>query len=184
VFHTRSVRIWSIGHGARPVADLVAVLREGGVVTLADVRANPGSRRHTQLGQSAQRASHADAGIAYLHLPGLGGLRDSRADSPHVALRVTAFRGYADHMGTQEFRDALAQLTAVASAKTTAFMCAETDWHSCHRRMLADALGVAGWDVTHLVAAGRSEPHVLWDVARVVDGTLVYDGGAIPLRPR
>ena len=148
------------------------------------MRANPGSRRHPQFGQSALRASLTDAGFAYLHLPGLGGLRDPRPDSPHTALRVAAFRGYADHMGTLEFRDALTQLATVASATSTAFMCAETDWRSCHRRMLADALSAAGWEVTHLVAAGRTEPHALWDVARITGGALVYDGGAIPLRPQ
>ena len=47
--------------------------------------------------------------------------------------------------------------------------------------MLADRLAVDGWDVLHLVGPGKSEPHRLWDVARVVDGRLVYDGGAIPL---
>ena len=184
MFHTRWVRIWSVGHGTRPIDDLIATLREAGVVTLADVRAQPGSRRHPQFGQSALRASLTGAGIAYLHLPGLGGRRDPRPSSPHTALRVDAFRGYADHLGTTEFYDALAQLAAVAAATNTAFMCAETDWHSCHRRMLADALAVSGWDVTHLIAAGKNEPHVVWDVARIVEGTLVYDGGAIPLPPQ
>jgi uncharacterized protein (DUF488 family) len=178
------MRIWSIGHGTRPVHELIAILRDALVVTLADVRTYPGSRRNPQYGQAALRSSLTDAGVAYLHLPGLGGRRDPRPDSPHTALRVDAFRGYADHMATAEFRAAFDHLTAVASATNTAFMCAETPWQRCHRRMLADRLVASGWQVTHLVGAGRSEPHVLWDVARVVDGALVYDGGAIPLRPR
>ena len=152
-------------------------------MTLADVRAVPGSRRHPQFGQSALRASLTTAGIAYLHLPALGGRREPRSDSPHVALRDPALRGYADHMRTSEFRDALAQLTALAAATSTAFLCAESDWRACHRRMLADVLTIAGWQVTHLIAAGKSEPHALWDIARAVDGALVYDGGAIPLGP-
>jgi hypothetical protein len=49
--------------------------------------------------------------------------------------------------------------------------------------MLSDTLTVAGWEVTHLLAKGKSEPHRLWDLARVVDGDLVYDGGAMPLKP-
>jgi uncharacterized protein (DUF488 family) len=72
---------------------------------------------------------------------------------------------------------------AVASATSTAYMCAETLWWRCHRRLLSDLLVVAGWDVIHLLDVGKSEPHRLWDVARVVDGTIVYDGGAIPLAP-
>jgi len=183
VFHTRFVRIWTVGHGTRPIAEFVALLREAGVVRLADVRTFPGSRRHPQFGQAALRDALADAGIAYVHLPGLGGRRDPRPDSPHSALRVAAFRGYADHMASAEFSHDLARLEEMARESPTAYMCAETLWWRCHRRMLSDVLVVHGWDVIHLLGSGKSEPHRLWDVARIVDGSLVYDGGAIPLRP-
>jgi uncharacterized protein (DUF488 family) len=175
------MRIWTIGHGTRAIGDFIAVLEEANVVTLVDIRTHPGSRRHPQFGQEALRASLSERGIAYMHLKGLGGRREPRADSPHTALRVEAFRGYADHMGSVEFQRDLGHLVAVASATSTAYMCAETLWWRCHRRMLSDLLTVAGWDVTHLIEIGKSEPHRLWDVARVVDGALVYDGGAIPL---
>jgi uncharacterized protein (DUF488 family) len=178
------MRIWTIGHGTRSTEDFLAILREAGVVTLVDVRTFPGSRRHPQFGKDALRASLGDAGIAYMHLPGLGGRRDPRPDSPHTALRVEAFRGYADHMSSPDFQTDLARLEAVASATTTAYMCAETLWWRCHRRMLSDILVAGGWEVTHLLGPGKSEPHRLWDVARVADGRLVYDGGAIPLEPQ
>src|ERR1044071_4062296 len=97
------MRIWSVGHGARPIEELLAVLAEASIRTLADIRTFPGSRRHPQFGQSAVRDSLAAAGIEYVHLRGLGGRRDPRPDSPHTALRVDAFRGYADHMATEEF---------------------------------------------------------------------------------
>ena len=178
------MRIWTIGHGTRSTDEFLAILREARVVTLVDVRTFPGSRRHPQFGKDALRASLGDAGIAYMHLPGLGGRRDPRPDSPHTALRVEAFRGYADHMSTPEFQTDLARLAAVATATTTAYMCAETLWWRCHRRMLSDLLAAGGWEVTHLLDPGKSEPHRLWDVARVADGVLVYDGGAIPLEPQ
>jgi uncharacterized protein (DUF488 family) len=175
-------KVWSVGHGTRPVDELVAVLNEAGIEALADVRSIPGSRRHPQFGRSALTASLAKAGIEYLHLRGLGGRRDALADSPHVALKVDAFRGYADHMSTAEFAADYARLEAVAHQKHAAFMCAETLWWKCHRRMLSDRLTVDGWSVTHLLAPGSSEPHQLWDVARIVEGGIVYDGGAMPLR--
>jgi len=177
------MRIWTIGHGARPIEQLLAMLRGARVVTLVDIRTFPGSRRHPQFGQAALRASLTEGGIAYMHLPGLGGRREPQAGSPHTALRVDAFRGYADHMSSVEFGHDLGQLVAVASATTTAYMCAETLWRRCHRRMLSDALTVAGWEVTHLLDVGKTEPHRLWDVARVVDGGLVYDGGAMAFGP-
>lgn len=148
---------------------------------LADVRSTPGSRRHPQFGQSALAASLNAAGIEYLHLRGLGGRRDVVPPSPHVALRVDAFRGYADHMASAEFAADRARLEALARDNATVFMCAETLWWRCHRRMLSDRLAVDGWDVVHLLALGKSEPHRIWEVARVVEGRLVYDGGAIPL---
>jgi hypothetical protein len=43
--------------------------------------------------------------------------------------------------------------------------------------MLSDRLTVDGWNVVHLLASGKCEPHRVWDVARVVNGGLVYDGG-------
>lgn len=183
VFHTERVRIWTVGHGTRTIDEFVSVLREAGVVTLVDIRTFPGSRRHPQFGQATLRDSLGAAGVAYMHLRGLGGRRDGTAGSPHTALRVAAFRAYADHMATREFQDDLARLEAVAGVTATAYMCAETLWWRCHRRMLSDLLAVRGWEVVHLLAAGTSEPHRLWDVARVVDGALVYDGGALPLPP-
>jgi uncharacterized protein (DUF488 family) len=149
---------------------------------LADVRSIPGSRRHPQFGRSELTASLVDAGIDYMHLRGLGGRRDAVPDSPHVALKVDAFRGYADHMASAEFAADYAHLDELARQKPTAFMCAETHWSKCHRRVLSDRLTVDGWSVVHLVTPGKSEPHKLWDIARLVDGQLVYDGGAIPLR--
>jgi len=173
--------IYSVGHGTRPIEELLDVLHAAGVETLADVRSAPGSRRHPQFGQAALAASLNAAGIEYMHLRGLGGRRDAAPDSPNVALKVDAFRGYADHMSTEEFAADYARLVATAGERAAAFMCAETLWWRCHRRLLSDRLAVDGWDVVHLLAPGKSEPHRLWDVARVIDGRLVYDGGAIPL---
>jgi uncharacterized protein (DUF488 family) len=174
--------VWSVGHGTRSADELLALLNEAGIAALADVRSAPGSRRHPQFGQSALASSLAAAGIDYIHLRGLGGRREAVPDSPHVALKVDAFRGYAEHMASAEFAADYARLVATARTTATAFMCAETLWWRCHRRMLSDRLTADGWDVVHLLAPGKSEHHRMWDVARVVDGTLVYDGGAIPLR--
>ena len=176
------MRIFSVGHGARPLDEFLAVLAEASIRTLADIRTFPGSRRHPQFGQDALRDSLARAGIEYVHLRGLGGRRDPLPDSPHTALRVAAFRGYADHMASDEFASDLLLLEERARVAATAYMCAETLWWRCHRRMLSDLLAIRGCDVTHLLAPGKSEPHRVWDVARVVGNTLVYDAGAIELR--
>jgi uncharacterized protein (DUF488 family) len=173
--------IWSVGHGARPLGDFLGVLTEAGIVTLADVRSYPGSRRHPQFGNRSLEAALREIGIKYVHLAGLGGRREPRPDSPHRELRVAAFRGYADHMTSAEFAAEYARLTALARDSRAAIMCAETLWWRCHRRLIADRLTVDGWTVTHLLGPGKSETHVLWETARIVDGNLVYDVGTLPL---
>ena len=173
--------IWSVGHGARPLGELIATLRGADIEVLADVRSQPGSRRHPQFGGQALATALGEVGIAYEHLPELGGRRGALADSPHRALRVAAFRGYADHMSTAEFTRGYERLTTLARRSRTAFMCAETVWWRCHRRLIADRLTADGWAVTHLFAPGKSEPHVLWDTARIDNGNLVYDAGTLPI---
>jgi uncharacterized protein (DUF488 family) len=173
--------IWSVGHGARPLEELLGVLAEAGVATLADVRLAPGSGRHPQFGARALEVALSAVGIAYVPLPGLGGRREPRADSPHHALRVAAFRGYADHMDTAEFVHGYKRITSLARESRTAFMCAETLWWRCHRRLIADRLTTEGWNVSHLFVPGKSQPHVLWDAARTLDGHLVYDAGRLRL---
>jgi uncharacterized protein (DUF488 family) len=175
------MQIWSVGHGARPLEEFLAVLQGADIEALADVRSAPGSRRHPHFGRDALSLALGEIGIAYSHVPELGGRRSPSVDSPHRALRVAAFRGYAEHMSSDEFAKGYERLTSVARASRTAFMCAETLWWRCHRRLIADRLTVDGWTVTHLVGPNKSEPHELWNVARVTDGQLIYDAGTLPL---
>jgi len=144
------------------------------VRVVADVRTAPGSRKHPHFGRRALEASLAERGIRYVHLPELGGFRRALPDSSNMGLRNVAFRGYADHAATDEFARGYARLTELAREMPTAFMCAETLWWRCHRRILADRLSLDGWEVTHVVRAGKSDPHLLSPEARLVGGTLTY----------
>jgi uncharacterized protein (DUF488 family) len=56
-------------------------------------------------------------------------------------------------------------------------MCAETVWWRCHRRMISDALLVAGWEVIHVLGPGRPAAHTLHAAARVDAARLIYDVG-------
>jgi uncharacterized protein (DUF488 family) len=67
------MRVNTIGHGTRPVEELVAILLEAEVQTLVDVRRFPGSRRNPQFGRGALEATLAGAGIGYRHAEELGG---------------------------------------------------------------------------------------------------------------
>jgi uncharacterized protein (DUF488 family) len=151
--------IYTVGHSTRPVEELIALLREAGVELLVDVRRFPGSRRHPQFGAEPLAAALAAAGVDYRHEPRLGGRRRPLAGSPNDAWRNEQFRGYADHMASEEFASALRTLTVEAHRRPTAVMCAEALPARCHRNLLADALDVGGWEVVHLLAPGRVERH-------------------------
>ena len=169
--------LFSIGHGTRPVGELISMLGDVEVERLVDVRSAPGSRRNPQFSRGDLAATLAGAGIAYVWRKDLGGWRRARADSPNTALRSSAFRGYADYMLTDEFEQGLRWLVDTSREARTAFMCAETLWWRCHRRMISDALAARGIEVIHLIRPGKAEPHRLSDEARPIDGRLVYDVG-------
>lgn len=172
--------LYSVGHGARPLEAFLALLRRAGVWRLVDVRTAPGSRRHPQFGKDALAEALEAAGIEYVWRGAdLGGFRKPRPDSRHTALRNDMFRGFADHMDTPAFRDALEWLLASGAETPTAFMCAESDWHRCHRRMIADAVLARGGRVVHLLDRGDEE-HVLHPAARIEDDWPVYEVGEQP----
>jgi uncharacterized protein (DUF488 family) len=164
-----------VGHGTRPLTGFLELLKGAGVELVVDVRTAPGSRRHPHFGRGPLEEALRAAGIDYEWRRDLGGWRRARPNSRHTALRADGFRGYADHMETDAFREALAWLARQGAETRTTFMCSESLWWRCHRRMIADALLVAGHEVGHLLEGGRIQPHRLSPAARVHDGVLVYD---------
>lgn len=178
-------RIFTIGHSTRTLDELLQLLRQHGIVQLADVRSYPGSRRLPHFGRAALETGLPALGVAYRWMPGLGGRRPLRPDSPHRGWRVDGFRAYADHMQTPEFAAARDELEVWASRAPTAFMCAEAWFRKCHRQLLADALVVRGWEVLHVSSPAVPEPHRLTRFARrAADGHLVYPAdGELPLDP-
>jgi uncharacterized protein (DUF488 family) len=106
----------------------------------------------------------------------LGGLRRPRADSVNTAWQHTGFRGYADHMQTDEFRRGVRELAQFASQMATSVLCAEAVWWQCHRRLLADGLVVRGISVRHILSAAEPKPHELSEFAREQGGRVIYPG--------
>jgi uncharacterized protein (DUF488 family) len=170
-----SGRVTTIGHGTRTIEELLACLEEGAVRTLVDVRRFPGSRRHPQFGRDALAAAVERAGIAYRHAVELGGRRSGEPGEEQFAcIRVPAFRSYAARMRSGEWQAALA---AVLAEPAPCFMCAETLWWRCHRRLIAELLQARGWEVVHLLRPGHSEPHRVWEpISETRDGVLYLCG--------
>ncbi len=178
------MELLTIGHGTLPAGRFIELLREAGVADLVDVRTAPGSRRVPHFHRHAMEIWVAEAGIAYRWEPRLGGWRRALPASPNTGLRNAAFRGYADHMESAEFRAALDELLSeAAAAATTVVMCSEALWWRCHRRLLADAaVLLGGASVIHLMHDGARAPHVLTPEASVSGGRLGYPAAAaLPL---
>jgi uncharacterized protein (DUF488 family) len=169
-----ALTIWTVGHSVRPLDELLAVLAAYDIELVADVRRFPGSRRLPQYAAPALEASLAEHGIGYCWLPTLGGRRRPNPDSPNDAWRHPAFRGYADHVASEEFAEGLFELLMLAGGLRTAIMCAEVLWWRCHRRLIADVLVSLGAEVVHIRDARIAEPHRLAPPARVVRGRLTY----------
>jgi uncharacterized protein (DUF488 family) len=168
--------VWTIGHSTRSLADLLALLRAHGVTSLVDVRRIPHSRRHPQFDIVALARDLLAAGVAYRHVPGLGGFRRPRPASTNTAIRQPTFRGYADYMQTDEFASHLATLIELAAQTPTAVMCAEARPESCHRSFIADALVARGVEVHHVLDAGPPRPHALRSCGQVANGRVTYPG--------
>jgi uncharacterized protein (DUF488 family) len=171
------VLIYTIGHSNRSLEDFLAMLREFGIESLADIRSFPGSKRFPHFGKDNLRNVLAGEGIRYVWLSGLGGRRRSSPgfDSPNRGLENPGFRAYADYMGTPEFQDSVQKLIHFASESTTTCMCAEAVYWRCHRRLLSDYLTALGLDVVHILGKSKSVRHTLTDGALVTrDRQVVY----------
>ena len=167
--------IYALGHSTRSASELVELLRQYGVVALADVRRFPRSRTNPQFNREALEATLSTAGIRYVHLPRLGGRRQALGTaSPNTAWRNLSFRGYADHMQTPEFAAGLAELLALAASGPVAIMCAEAVPWRCHRSLIADALFARGIVVQDIQSLRRATPHRLTPFARVEGERVTY----------
>ena len=165
-------RIYTIGHSTRTLAELAGLLKEHGVTRLADIRRFPGSRRHPHFSKESLEHNMKRAGIGYEHFEALGGRRRPSKKSPNMAWDSEQFRGYADHMATEEFKAAIERL--LSSEQATAVMCAEAVPWNCHRNLLSDDLVRRGIEVIHITASGKSHPHKLNEMAVLEPDRVIY----------
>ena len=170
------LEIWTVGHSTRPIEEFIESLRSFEIKVLADVRSYPGSQRYPQFNKENLKPSLTEAAIDYQHFPELGGRRRARPDSLNMAWRNESFRGYADYLETEDFRDGIVRLLEIARVSRTAVMCSEAVWWRCHRSLISDYLKAKGIEVNHIMRTGKSEPHPFTSAARIVNGELSYRG--------
>src|ERR1700722_12080961 len=84
--------VFTIGHSTRSIEAFIKLLESNGVRRLVDIRVIPKSRRNPQFSTEALAAALRAAGIDYVHLKALGGLRRPRKDSVNLGWRNASFR--------------------------------------------------------------------------------------------
>jgi uncharacterized protein (DUF488 family) len=167
------IPVFTVGHSTRSIEDFLALLTAHEIKLVVDVRTVPRSGHNPQFNRDALPGSLSAAGIAYLHMPELGGLRHPRKDSTNTAWRNLSFRGYADYMETPEFEKGLARLIEESQTRRTAIMCAEAVPWRCHRSLIADALVARGIDVLEISTQTRTQIHKITPFAKL-EGTRVH----------
>ena len=164
------MKVFTLGHGTRPLAELVETLRGAAARTLVDVRRFPGSRRNPQFNQRTLAGAVADAGMAYVHARDLGGrLAGEPGEERFPCVRTAAFRSYLARMTTPDWQAALA---AALEEAVPCFLCAETLPWRCHRRLIGELLHARGHEVVHLVGPSQCLAHAPWAHAEARDGRL------------
>jgi uncharacterized protein (DUF488 family) len=166
--------VYAIGHSTLPIGKFVRILLAHSVKTLIDIRKIPRSGHNPQFNSDALEGSLKEAGIGYVHLKELGGLRRPSNDSENTGWKNRSFRGYADYMQTEEFEVGLDRLIAISRQGSVTMMCAEGNPYRCHRSLVADALTVREIQVVHISSERPGRLHRLTSFATVTDGRIRY----------
>jgi hypothetical protein len=184
--HLRKPRppVFTIGHSTHSIEEFIGVLRKYAIASVIDIRTIPASRRNPQFGKEALAKALEDAGISYVHLKELGGLRKPSKDSVNTGWKNTSFRGYADHMLTTTFKMGLEKLTSLAGKERVAILCAEAVPWRCHRSLVADALVARGYRVEDIFSATKSNPHILNAMAVLRGEEIIYPESETELKTR
>jgi uncharacterized protein (DUF488 family) len=178
-----SQTIWTIGHSTRPIEEFLNLLKAHEIQRLVDVRTVPRSRHNPQFNADTLAESMKHAGLDYLRMPALGGLRNALKDSINDGWRNASFRGYADYMQTENFHRAIEELLAYGTEKKTAIMCAEALPWRCHRSLIADAILSLGTTARHIMALEKADEHRMTPFAAKNAGKLIYPAPIDPNAP-
>ncbi len=166
--------VMTIGHSTHALDEFIRLLEAHDVERVVDIRTVPRSRRNPQFNRDSLPERLRAAGIRYVHLRKLGGLRATRPDSRNLGWENASFRGFADYMQTEEFARGLERLLKLAREKRSAIMCAEAVPWRCHRSLVADALLVRGVNVEHVMSGKTARPHTLTGFAQVRGNSVTY----------
>lgn len=140
--------IYTIGYEGRGLDEFIQVLKEVGIDIVIDIRELPLSRKKgfskTPLSKTLEENN-----IGYIHMKKLGTPKDLRNQYKSKKITFKEFeKGYLRYINTQP--EVLEELLEYALKNTCVLMCYERDWRICHRRIIANQLKMAKFEVIHL----------------------------------
>jgi uncharacterized protein (DUF488 family) len=146
----RRPTVATIGYQAATVPSFLRTLEAARIELLVDVRAVASSRR-PGFSKSRLAGNLDEAGIAYIHLRGLGTPATGRAAARagrHGRMRSI----FLEHLGTHEAQAELRELEElVRGGRRVCLLCFEADPRHCHRTLVAEALAARfPMEVLHL----------------------------------
>lgn len=174
ILSENALLICTIGHSNRPIGIFIDLLCKNEIKRVIDVRTVPRSRHNPQFNQEELQKSLETAQISYIHLPGLGGLRHTQANSPNAGWHNLSFRGYADYMQSVEFLKNIDHVLNLITAERCALMCAEAVPWRCHRSLIGDALLIRGIRVEDIIGPKERKPHKLTSFAHINGTQITY----------
>jgi uncharacterized protein (DUF488 family) len=166
--------IYTIGHSTRTIEEFITILKQYAITELVDIRTIPKSRHNPQFNEQELAHIVRNHHIGYRHEKQLGGLRHAKKDSVNMGWHNASFRGFADYMQTEEFKNALEKLIEQADHKTVAIMCAEAVPWRCHRSLIGDALLAHNIQVQDIYSLTSCKPHIITAFAKVHGTTITY----------
>lgn len=93
---------YTMGFSNRSWEDTLQILNAFKIQRLVDIRTLPGSKHTPQFNLEHMKDALPRAGVEYVHMKNLGGLRKPAKDSTlNAAWENSGFRGYADYMQTR-----------------------------------------------------------------------------------
>jgi uncharacterized protein (DUF488 family) len=139
----------TIGYEGTTIDTVLATLRDARVRLLIDVRAVAQSRK-PGFSKRQLAAALDGAGIAYVHLQGLGTPKPGRdaVRAGHPERMEVIFR---EHMTSDRAQAELEQAKDLARQRHACLLCFERDHNTCHRRLVAEMIvAETGQSVVHL----------------------------------
>lgn len=140
-------KIFSVGYEGKSKEEFIDLLKENRIAELVDVRNHAFSWKKG-FSLEALRENLALSGIEYAPLPRLGAPKEIRVEIKENNNPEKFFKEYSAWLMSN--LSSLEMLDLVARKKTTAMMCLEADYRSCHRKILGENLEERGFEVIQL----------------------------------